>query len=169
MTLFILRHGLAGEPGASRYKNDADRPLTEEGKSKMRDIAKAMEDLELEFDLIVSSPFKRAHQTAAIVAEKLDLTKKFELSETLIPSGDTKELIVYLNHYKPGPKSVLLVGHEPYLSGLISLLITGERDGSVVLKKGGLAKLCLEAPLKHGRCAALKWLLTPKVMVKIGS
>ena len=62
-----------------------------------------------------------------------------------------------------GAATVLLVGHEPDLSGLISLLVAGDTASAVVMKKGGLCKLSTES-LKHGRCAALAWLLTPKQM-----
>ena len=62
---------------------------------------------------------------------------------------------------------MLLVGHEPYLSGLISLLVSGEATCAVVMKKGGLCKLSIES-LKPGRCAALEWLLTPKQMGLMG-
>src|SRR5207249_3311762 len=78
MTLFILRHGLAVEPGTRDYPNDADRPLTAEGRSKLRQIAQAMKKLELEFDVILSSPYTRARQTAEIVADKLGARKHLE-------------------------------------------------------------------------------------------
>ena len=80
----------------------------------------------------------------------------------LFRSGWLK-LVELLNHLQPTPESVLLVGHEPYLSGLISLLVSGEGTLSVVMKKAGLCKLTTES-LKHGRCASLEWLLTPKQM-----
>jgi phosphohistidine phosphatase len=163
--LFILRHGLAVEPGTAGYAKDADRPLTAEGKAKLREIAAAMEKLGLDFDIILSSPYKRARQTAEIVAEELE--KKVQFSETLTPQGQVKTLIDFLNRLRPPAQNVLLVGHEPYLSELISLLISGERHASVVMKKGGLAKLSVES-LKPGRCAALQWLLTPKQMGMIG-
>ncbi|SRR6266404_2573686 len=167
MNLFILRHGLAVEHGAPGCSDDASRPLTAEGKSKLREIAHAMEKLDLGLDLILSSPFKRARQTAEITAEELDLVKKLELSDALTPHGTAKDLIRIINQLKPPPENILLVGHEPYLSNLISLLVSGGRDFSVVLKKGGLAKLSLEN-LRHGRCASLEWLLTPKQMTLIG-
>jgi phosphohistidine phosphatase len=61
------------------------------------------------------------------------------------------------------PANVLLVGHEPGLSQLISLLVAGEAGVSILLKKGSLCKLSVES-LKPGRCATLEWLLTPKQM-----
>ena len=163
MDLYILRHGIAVEPGTPGYENDADRPLTPEGQRKLRQIADAMEALELSFDRILSSPYLRARQTAEIVAEALEARQKLELSDTLTPGGSIKRLVELLNRLEPSPESVLLVGHEPYLSGLISLLVSGKETFAVVMKKGGLCKLTIES-FKPGRCAALQWLLTPKQM-----
>lgn len=69
----------------------------------------------------------------------------------------------FLDRLQPTPESVLLVGHEPFLSGLVSLLVAGNEGFCVVMKKGGLCKLAIDS-LKHGRCAVLEWLLTPKQM-----
>ena len=163
MNLYILRHGIAVEPGTRGYEKDADRPLTPEGERKLSQIAEAMEALDLTFDLILSSPYLRARQTAEIVTEEFKAAKKLELSDSLTPGGSTKKLVELLNHLQPPPENVLLVGHEPHLSTLISLLVFGEATSAVVMKKGGLCKLATES-LKHGRCAALEWLLTPKQM-----
>jgi len=163
MELYILRHGIAVEPGTPGYEKDADRPLTPEGERKLGQIAKAMEALELSFDLILSSPYRRAQQTAEIIAAGLKARKKLELCDSLTPGGSTTKVVELLNHLRPCPESVLLVGHEPYLSGLISLLVSGKEGFAVVMKKGGLCKLSTES-LKHGRCATLDWLLTPKQM-----
>ena len=163
MKLYILRHGIAVEPGTPGYAKDADRPLTPEGERKLRQIAEAMEALELSFDLILASPYLRARQTAEIIAEALKARKKLELSDSLTPGGSVKKLVELLNRLQLSPESVLLVGHEPYLSGLISLLVSGKETFAVVLKKGGLCKLSTDF-LQHGRCAALEWLLTPKQM-----
>src|ERR1041385_3939688 len=157
MNIFILRHGLAVDHGAPGYPDDASRPLTAEGKAKVRQIARAIEKLDLDFDLILSSPLKRARQTAEIAAEELRLNKKLAFSDALTPHGNTKDLINQINQLEP--KNIVLVGHEPYLSELISLLVSGSSGFSVELKKGGLAKLSSE-DLKHGRCASLEWLLT---------
>jgi phosphohistidine phosphatase len=163
MKLYVLRHGIAVEPGTPGYATDADRPLTPEGERKLRQIAEAMEALELSFDLILSSPYLRARQTAEIVAEILEARKKLELSDSLTPGGNMKKLVELLNRLQPSPESVLVVGHEPYLSGLIALLVSGRETFAVGMKKGGLCKLSTES-LKPGRCAVLEWLLTPKQM-----
>jgi phosphohistidine phosphatase len=163
MNLYILRHGIAVERGTPGYAKDADRPLTPEGERKLASIGEAMQRLELSFDLILTSPYVRAQQTAEIVAKVLGARKKLEFSDALVPDGSMQELVGSLNRHRPVPDSVLLVGHEPYLSGLISLLVSGKENCCVVLKKGGLCKLTTES-LRPGRCAALEWLLTPKQM-----
>jgi len=161
MNLFILRHGLAIEPGSAGFAHDSERPLIPKGERKLRRIADALAEMEVSFDWILSSPYLRARQTAEIVAESLNLRKKVELCEHLAPAGSVKKLIELIEHRKPVPGDVLLVGHEPYLSGLISLLLAGNSDLQIVMKKAGLCKLTIEE-LEAGQCAALDWLLTPK-------
>jgi len=167
MNLYILRHGLATERSAHGYANDEERPLTPKGERKLGQAAEAMEALKLSFDLILTSPLVRARQTAEIVAEALQARKKVEIAECLRPGGNSKELIDRINRLKPRPAQVLVVGHEPYLSQFISLLVAGDSPMSVTMKKGGLCKLEVET-LRHGRCASLEWLLTPKQMGLMG-
>lgn len=161
--LYLLRHGIAAEPGTPGFENDSERPLIPKGKRRLRSAAAAMKKLELSFDLILSSPFLRARQTAEIVAGELKLKKRLQFTDELAPGGGFKALIQKLNELKPAPENILLVGHEPYLSRLISLLVSGGENAAVEMKKGGLCKL--EAgELGHGRCAQLAWLLTPAQM-----
>lgn len=167
MDVYLLRHGLAVDRDTRAFAEDSERPLTPKGERKLWQVAEAMEALELSFDLILSSPFVRARQTAEIVAEAFNARKKLQFSDSLTPGGNAKELIELLNRLEPAPEAVLLVGHEPYLSELISLLISGHSKALVMMKKGGLCKLEVEA-LKLGRCAALAWLLTPKQMGLMG-
>src|SRR5262249_16516542 len=102
-------------------------------------------------------PYVRAAQTAKIVADELD--EEVTFTDFLLPDTNPRELIREINDKKP--QRVLLVGHEPDLSGLISLLMGGSSDASIELKKGGLCKLTTEK-LTFGQCATLNWLLTPK-------
>jgi len=165
--LYILRHGIAEERTGSTPGGDSQRRLTDEGKKKMRRIAKGMKALHLEFDLILSSPFLRAKETAEIVAAVFGIEKLLNLSSNLAADGNPKELIDELKRNYSKRKRVLLVGHEPYLSRLISLLISGDTGIPIILKKGGLCKLSL-ASLHYGRCATLDWLLTPGQTRKTG-
>jgi len=163
MNIYILRHGIAVERGAPGYKTDADRPLTAEGERKLRLVAGAMKAMGIDFDVFLSSPYLRARQTAEVVATALALRKKLDFTDSLAPNGSTRRLVALLGGLAPPPENILLVGHEPYLSGLISLLVSGRESFAVVLRKGGLGKLSVES-LRHGRCAALEWLLTPRQM-----
>jgi phosphohistidine phosphatase len=163
MNLYILRHGLAEELDPRRFAKDSERPLTSKGERKMWKIAEALKALGVSFDLILFSPYARARQTAEIVADALGLCKGLEASEDLTPEGSVKNLVASINDRKPRCEEVLLVGHEPYLSELISLLISGQVGFSVVMKKGGLCKLSTNH-LTPGHCATLEWLLTPKQM-----
>jgi phosphohistidine phosphatase len=163
MELFILRHGLAVERGTRGFANDALRPLTPKGEKQLRDTADSLRKLGLDFDAILSSPLVRARQTAEIVADELGLKKRMKLSEALAPGSDQKILIAELNGLTPLPETILLVGHEPDLSRLVSLLTTGDTKLQMDFKKGGLCKLEAKK-LRAGQCATLVWLLTPKLL-----
>lgn len=166
MDLYILRHAIAEARGGSIPGGDSQRGLTPEGEQKMRRIAKGMKAAKFSFDLILSSPFVRARQTADIVAEVFRQANCLELSTALAADGNPKELIDELRRNHRRRKSILLVGHEPYLSRLISLLISGDTSIAIDLKKGGLCKLSM-AGLHYGRCATLEWLLAPRQMMRM--
>lgn len=163
MKLYILRHGEAADHGDPRYKNDADRPLTPKGIQRTKALAHALRQLDTTFDVIVSSPLVRARETAEIVERGLRLHGRLELTEHLAPSGDAERLVHLLNKVRPAPGSILLVGHEPYLSSLISLLCTGGSHLSLTLKKGGLCRMEVES-LRAARCASLEWLLSSRLI-----
>ena len=167
MNLYLLRHGIAVDPSVPDFAKDAERPLTPKGKRRLRQIAEAMGELKLSFDLILSSPYARAKQTAEIVAKILKRRKKLKFTDELTPGGNPKSLIQQLNELRPRPKNILLVGHEPYLSKLIALLTAGNTNMEIDLKKGSLCKLEAET-LRYGRCATLVCLLAPRHLVLMG-
>src|SRR5438093_13533320 len=140
MESFILSNGIAVDRGTPGLKKDADRPLTKDGEEKTHQVAEAMLAMELKFDLILSSPYVRAAKTANIVAGELDDEVTF--TDFLLPDANPLELIREITDTKP--QSVLLVGHEPDLSWLISLLVSGGSEVTIELKKGGLCKLTTE-------------------------
>jgi phosphohistidine phosphatase len=160
MKIYILRHGEAAEHGDPRYKEN-ERPLTAKGIQRTKQLAEYLEDLEIGFDRILSSPLIRARQTAEIVAGKL--RKPVELTDALTPSGSMKDLVDQIAGLRPVPESVALVGHEPYLSGFISLLCIGGPDLPIKLKKGALCRLDVERVIS-GRCATLEWLIQPRLL-----
>lgn len=167
MILYIIRHAIAVEAGDPRFEQDSQRPLTPRGKERMKKIARALWELEIRLDRILSSPYKRAVQTMRILGRQFGLKKdELILTEHLEPNGYPDRLIAWLAGTGAGADNVALVGHEPYLSQLISVLVSGEADLAVTLKKGGVCRLSVES-LRYGRCAQLDWLLSPAQLVEI--
>lgn len=164
MDIYLLRHAIAVERGTPGYERDSDRELTPKGAKRMRRVAQGMLAMELSFDVILSSPFARAKQTAEIVADVFEAHKSLEFTDTLAVCGDPEELIKLIGKKYDAVESVLLVGHEPYMSSLISLLVSGDQNLMVTMKKGGLCKLSVES-LRYDQCATLEWLLTPSQMI----
>jgi phosphohistidine phosphatase len=162
MKLYILRHGDAVEHGDPRYKEN-ERPLTPKGIQRTKQLAHVLREMEISFDAVLTSPLTRARETAEIVARGLKLDTKVQLSEHLTPSGSMEELVHQVNTIRPASKSVVLVGHEPYLSGFISLLCTGGPGLPMVFKKGALCRLEVGL-LTCSKCATLDWLLQPRVI-----
>lgn len=166
MEIYLLRHAIAEPRDPFSAKPDSQRRLTPEGARKMRRIARGMKSLDLSFDAIVSSPFLRARETAEIVAAVFRLKKALQFSPALSAGAGLKKLIGQLKRLERTSKRVLLVGHEPDFSELISLLVAGNSSFSITLKKGGLARLTVET-LRHGSCATLEWLLTPSQLASL--
>jgi len=167
MNIFILRHGIASDPGEDGLPKklpDAERPLSTKGKQRLGEVTWAMRKMELEFDAVLASPLLRTRQTAQMVTEALGWKHKVILSDHLAPEGSPKSLIEQVNGLHAPVKNVLVVGHEPYLSRLIALLTTGGTTALIDLRKGGLARLDVEKELRYARCATFRWLLTPKQM-----
>ena len=166
MMLSLLRHGIAVEPGNPGYDEDSARPLTAKGERRMRRIAEGMLPLGLAYDLILSSPYLRARQTADIVAQILKTPEGVHLADVLTPEGNPRRLIEAIHTDHRERQDILLVGHEPYLSRLISVLLTGNPNLPVIMKRGGLCTLDVEA-LRFGRCASLVYLLTPRQLRRL--
>jgi phosphohistidine phosphatase len=166
MNLYIIRHAIAVDEGRSDSESDSQRPLTDKGRKKMRQIAKALHNLGVEFDLILSSPYVRARETAEILAEVFKMKKKILFSDNLIPLGNPELLITEMNE-KHSVDSLALVGHEPHLSTLVGVLAAENGKIDVTLKKGGVCYLSAD-DLHHERRATLEWLLTPGLLMQIG-
>ncbi|HTY08244.1 MAG TPA: phosphohistidine phosphatase SixA [Candidatus Edwardsbacteria bacterium] len=160
MNLYLLRHGIAVDRGSPYYPNDDDRPLTPEGQKKMLQAVRGMKAVGLAFDCILASPVLRAKQTAEIVAGVFDAMNILEFSPHLSTAGDARSLVKQINDQYGDRRDILLAGHEPYMSSLVSRLAGGDQGLSVDFKKGSLCLLQIET-LRWGKCATLCWLLTP--------
>lgn len=163
--LYIMRHGLAAAAGTAEYSEDAKRPLTPEGKKKVLEISKGLKRLDVSLDWVVSSPLVRAVETAEIVAATLLTEGQLGNSDTLSPGGSPEALITHLAKH-PHRRRVLVVGHEPDLSGLAARLIGAGRQVNLAFKKGGCCLIQFEEfpPRTPGQLA---WWLTPRLLRKL--
>jgi len=166
MDLLILRHAEAVELGTDGITKDGDRPLTPEGIKKMEKAAEGMQQMGLDLDLILTSPLLRAVQTAEIVARKLRIQEKMRRTNNLAPSGNQSKLIAEIQGDKQPIQQVLIVGHEPDLSRLVSVLISGHNNITINFKKASLLRVNT-SNLIYGQCAELNWFLTCKQLMKL--
>ncbi len=164
MNIYIVRHAIAVERGTDGYEDDSQRPLTDTGRKKMKKIAKGLHRLGIELDVILTSPYVRARDTAKILADRFDRLDKIYFTDHLIPPGNFESLIFEI-HEKYDVGNLALVGHEPMLSSLVSWLTTGGTEARVTMKKGGVAYLTSDTLYDDGR-ATLEWLLTPSLMIE---
>jgi phosphohistidine phosphatase len=160
MEIYLLRHGIAEEGTGLR---DADRALTSEGKKKLRETLKAAEAAEVAPALIISSPYRRAWETAQIAAEVLQYKHEILKSKTLTPSSEPRLVWEEIREHKD-LRDLMLVGHEPLFSSLTGYLL-GVPELVVDFKKGTIIRIDCErfGPEPRG---ALRWMLVPKLAGK---
>ncbi|HEY3249934.1 MAG TPA: phosphohistidine phosphatase SixA, partial [Ignavibacteria bacterium] len=158
MQLYILRHAVAVPRGTVGYPND-DRPLTEDGISKMTEGAKAINKIAGSFDVIISSPLIRALHTAKILAEHTGYKREISVTGYLLPGNPQRSLFKYLSEYNALEK-VCIVGHEPHL-GFVASKLVGIDNSVIEFKKGGICCLDIEKfpPKNPGK---IIWLFQPK-------
>ncbi len=164
LNVFVLRHGEAGVP-LDDPKQDDERSLTKEGRREIDEVAEALATLGVKFEAIASSPLPRALQTAQIVARKFRKLNILEEWDELKYTSETSDLYRRLARIRHGA-SIMLVGHEPHLSGMLAEIISGKTSVNIVLKKAGLAMIRINE-FKPRITGELRWLLPPKLMKKM--
>jgi phosphohistidine phosphatase len=157
MQIFFLRHANAGEPGPNPAK-DQKRPLDKLGVEQSHDVGRALAALNITVDAIISSPLKRATQTAAVVANEIDHEEKVVIDNALRPGATWDQFQELLRRYSR-KDAIMVVGHNPTMTEFLNKLI-GAPPTALELKKGAIARV-----EKEGRKAAvLKWCMPPKVV-----
>lgn len=165
MRLYLLRHGIAEDSAPSG--GDVARRLTQAGRSRMRTQAAGMRALGLTFEVILTSAAVRAAQTAEIVAAAWANGPAPRELDALAPGVPAAETLQALRPFLRR-RSVLAVGHEPGLSRLAALVLTGSSDGlRIRLKKGGLIALDVQS-FRPRTGAELRFLAAPKQMRALG-
>ena len=152
MRLYFLRHGDALE---TPFYKDFDRPLSDLGKRQIQNAAHFLDSARIRPRLILTSPLTRAKQTCDIIVESLGPLDVI-LTDTLRSGTASADTLREINAHTVD--SMLLIGHEPQLSGLISLLTGGDEQFRIEMKKASLACLEVAPPAKKGH-AVLAWLL----------
>lgn len=167
MNIYLLRHGIA--VSAEETAPDGERPLTAKGIKRLRKEARGLRRLGLNIDAILTSPLARARQTADIVAAALGLESRLTVVEALQPNCSVEELLAGLSDYQDR-KHLLLVGHEPLLSGTAAFLVTGKKTVAleIALKKGGLCHIEIDS-LPPRNPGTLRALLAPKQLRLLGA
>lgn len=167
MKLLLLRHGIAVEPGTPGYERDSERPLTPEGERKVRLVARTLGRLELVPEVILTSPLLRARQTAMILAEVLERAKHLHDCAPLAAGGSAGAVLNFVRKHHARAGSVMLVGHQPDLGHLLSLLLTGNTAGAQVeFKKAALAVLEWNRS-PGGGDAVLQLFAPPRLLTRI--
>ena len=167
MELLVIRHGVAEEREefAATGKDDSLRPLTKEGRWKMERGAKALRHALPSLNVIATSPYTRAAQTAKIVAAAYD-DVDVERLDALTPDGRPQAFLTWLRGRESDDR-VAAVGHEPHLGSLVYWLLTGEAvEGRIAMKKGGACLLELDPKSRAGK-ATLIWSLTPSLLRRL--
>ena len=163
LELYLIRHGLAAERGPD-YPDDSKRPLTRQGMAAIRQEARALNELEISFDVIITSPLTRTKQTAEIIAETLTGKPPVTTSRALAPDGTPAAVIQELLKH-PKQRRIAVVGHEPNIGELAARLIGA--PSPIQFKKGGMCRVDFEVrpPKALGE---LRWFIPPRVLRKIG-
>ncbi|MGH2556361.1 MAG: phosphohistidine phosphatase SixA [Actinomycetota bacterium] len=162
MDLYLVRHAIAHPRDEKKWPDDGKRPLTPEGEERFRRAARGLRKLTPTVELVLASPFDRAWRTAELLNEEArwPQPKKCEVIEAdRSPVEGIEALRGHLD-----VASVALVGHEPNLSEIASMLLTGNATRLAMdFKKGGAACLQLDGSLRRGS-AMLLWFVTPRML-----
>jgi phosphohistidine phosphatase len=158
MELYLLRHGIAEDHSSTG--RDQDRRLTEEGREKLRKVLKRAAGAGVEPSLIISSPYKRALETAEIAASELGYKGDIVRTSSLTPDSSPPSVWSEIREHRDEP-SILLAGHEPLFSSTVALLLGATRE-MVDFRKAALVRIDIHAfgPTPQG---VLQWMLTAKL------
>jgi len=157
--VLLVRHAIAEERGAA-WPDDDQRPLSHDGTRKWKRAARGLARVMPSVDLLLTSPLTRTFQTAEILARALSPSPKVQMFEALRPETRPGTLVTALRSRSP-KGTVVLVGHEPMLSELASLLM--HLQGPLEFRKGAAMLLVTQGLGTRGP-ARLEWFLTPRVL-----
>ncbi len=162
MELYIVRHGIAEPRGEDP---DAERALTPKGAARMARVARGLRALKCRPGRVLTSPLRRAEQTARILAEALCPDAPLVMCQQLAPGASVSQMVSELAAV--AEESVMVVGHSPDLSRLAARLLCTRGKAETVLKKGAACCLTFEGAAAPG-AGRLEWLLQPAQLRALG-
>jgi phosphohistidine phosphatase len=163
MDVYLVRHAIADDRHPERYPDDSLRPLTDVGIVKFGGVARGLGRIVPEVDVVLASPYVRAWSTAVLLHDEIGWPEPVECPEIEAVKSPSGALAILDAHAERG--SVALVGHEPFLTMLASLLVCGDEDAlRMELKKGGVIALAVS-----GGRGTIRWSATPKLLRALDS
>jgi phosphohistidine phosphatase len=157
MLLYLLRHASAGKTMLNA-KKDERRPLDEDGILQSRYVGRLLANLDVQVDQIISSPLKRARQTASLVANELAFEAAVQIDDALRPEAKFEQFQAMLARYNKYD-AIMVVGHNPSFTEFLSKSVSaGSGAAQIEFKKGAVARVELS-----GRAGTLQWLVTPRI------
>ncbi len=163
MQVYLLRHGISEEGGAGL--SDADRALTPDGRRKLRQILETATQADVKPGLILSSPLKRAVQSAEIAKEVFGYKDEIVRTKSLLPGATAEQVWDEIRTHK-SESALVLVGHNPLFDNLAGYLL-GQPELQVDFKKGAILRLDLESFSVHPK-GILRWYLISKLATNHG-
>lgn len=161
MIIYFVRHASAGEH-LSNPKKDEKRPLDADGIQQCGIVGRALAALNVQPDVIISSPLKRATQTASLVGNEIGYEAKLQLEPALRPEGAFAEFRRTLEKYSKH-EAIMVVGHNPSITDFLAKIIAKAGcEAQIEFKKGAVARVESDR-----RAATLNWLFTPKLAREI--
>lgn len=165
MDCIFVRHGIAIEPDEWEGEEE-NRPLTEKGKRRVRQMAEGLAALGCQPTHLFTSPFVRAYDTARLLRAVIGPTLKIETREELAVGAKPEQVVTFLRTL-PSDAVVICVGHEPQLGEIVSLLLCGKTLSTFPLKKAGAARVESEGRVNVGQ-GRLVWWLQPMQLRAFG-
>lgn len=161
--LYIVRHAIAAERGPA-WPDDTKRPLTERGIERFKEAVDGLVWLDVQLDVIFTSPLVRARQTAEYLGAGLPAKPPVRIADTLAPGHPPAQVMAQVAREARSKTRVAVVGHEPDLGELAAWVLGTKRP--IPFRKGGAARIDMDG--LSGRGGSLAWLLTPKILRKLG-
>jgi phosphohistidine phosphatase len=161
MIIYFVRHASAGEH-LSNAKKDEKRPLDAEGIEQCGFVGRALAALNVQPDVIISSPLKRSTQTASLIGNEIGYEAKLQLEAAMKPEGSFTDFRRMLDRYSKH-EAIMVVGHNPSITDFLAKIIAKSGCEALIdFKKGAVARVETER-----RAATLNWFFSPKLAREI--